>query len=115
MSQLNEAWYAAHRAIEVSANVRTATNSFKAVAKGRFLPSRVIGTAPTTWASVIARIMAAPPLASPVRLKATSANAMGPAACGAPNVADEMDQRSSSDRPERPLAVGEPDPLASVL
>jgi hypothetical protein len=46
----------------------------------------------------MASIMAAPPLVSPVRLKATSENAMGPAACGTPKVPDEMNQRSSRHR-----------------
>lgn len=54
----------------------------------------MIGIAPTTWASVSARIIAAAPLVSPVSAKATSANATGPAACGTANVAEEMYQRS---------------------
>jgi hypothetical protein len=115
MSQVNGTPYAAQKASEVRANVRMTTNNLKKVANGRFLPSRVIGMAPTTWASVIARIMAAPPLASPVRLKATNANAMGPAACGTPNVADEMDQRSSGHRLAGTPADGAPEPLEGVL
>ena len=95
MSQVNEASFAAHMAMENRANVRRATNSLKNIAKGKLLPNRAIGMAPITWASVIASIMAAPPLVSPVRLKATSENATGPAACGTPKVPDEMNQRSS--------------------
>src|SRR5262245_48789596 len=93
-SQVKDASNAANRAIEPKATVRMTTRSFKDVANGRFLPSRAIGIAPTTCASVIASIMAAPPLVSPVRLNATSAKAIGPAACGTPNVPDEMNQRS---------------------
>jgi hypothetical protein len=110
MSHVKGAWYAASRAIDTRADVRMTTNSFRNAAKGRPLPSRAIGMAPTTWASVVARIMAAPPLVSPVRLKATSANAMGPAACGTPRVAEEMNQRSSRHRRE-----GSSEPLAWIL
>ena len=95
MSQVNGASFAAHTATENRASARRATNSLRTIAKGKLLPSRAIGMAPTTWASVIASIMAAPPLVSPVRLRATSENVTGPAACGTPKVPDEMNQRSS--------------------
>ena len=98
MSQVKAAWYAASRETEARASVRMTINSFRKVATGRFLPSRAMGMAPATWASVIARIMAAPPVASPVTLNATSEKATGPAACGTLIVADEMNQRSSGHR-----------------
>ena len=98
ISQVKDASYAASKAIDARANVRMITSTFRTVAKGRLLPSRAIGMAPTTWASVMASIMAAPPLVSPVRLRATSEKAIGPAACGTPRVADEMNQRSSGHR-----------------
>ena len=96
MSQVKDAPEAASPAIAASASVRTTTSTRRTVAMGRLLPSRAIGMAPPTWASVMASIMAAPPLVWPVRLNATSEKAIGPAACGTPKVLDEMYQRSSS-------------------
>ena len=115
MSQGKGASHAANKAVAAKASVRTMINRFRNVAAGRSFPSRAIGMAPTTWASVMARIMAAPPLASPVTLKARSENAMGPAACGTPRVADETNQRNSFHRLEGPSGGGELEPAASAL
>jgi hypothetical protein len=59
--------------------------------------------------------MAAPPLASPMRLMATSENATGPAACGTFMVADEASQRSSGHRPCGPSIARESVLLAGWL
>ncbi|GAA2814519.1 hypothetical protein GCM10010836_01940 [Aminobacter aminovorans] len=84
--------------------VRNPTKSLRNVEAGRFLPRRVIGIAPATCAIVIARIMPAPPLASPTKLRARSEKATGPAACGTDKVADEANQRMSGQRPDGLLA-----------
>ena len=115
ISQVKEASYAASTAIDARATVRTTTNSFRDVAKGRLLPSRAIGMAPHTWASVMARIMAAPSVAWPVRLNATSENATGPAACGTPRVADEMNQRINGHRLDGPPDERAPEPSIRAL
>lgn len=94
-SQANGEPCAAQIAIETSATVRSATSRRRNVASGKRRPSRAIGRAPPTCASVMASIMAAPPLVSPVWPSATSEKAIGPAACGTPSVAEEMNQRSS--------------------
>src|SRR6185437_7310203 len=98
MSQVKDAWCAASPAIDARADVRTITSTRRTVANGRLLPSRAIGTAPATWASIMASIIAAPPRVFPVSPSATSEKAIGPPACGTPSLADETNQRSSAHR-----------------